>query len=254
MSNGNAGDRQRTWQRATRIELPRRFYQEVSVAERDAGLAVLLDGKPVLTPGRAALLLETRALAEAAAGEWQAQGEHIDPATMPLTRLINSALDGVRGREDEVVGDIVSYASSDLLCYRATHPAELARRQAEKWDPVLGSLADHLGATFTVVAGIAFQQQPEVSLSKVRQRVARERVLRLAAVHTMTTLTGSALLALAHADGKLDLSGAWAAAHIDEDWQIEQWGADAEARQRRAARFAEFEVAGLVLALTDPAG
>src|SRR5262245_61211151 len=134
--------------------LPKRFYQRVDVADRDGGFALLLDGKPVRTPGKRQLLLPSRALAEAVAEEWAAQKERIDPATMPLTKLANSAIDGVPGREDAVIGDILNYAGSDLLCYRAEGPRGLTETQRAHWDPVLDWVKSELGATFVIAGGI----------------------------------------------------------------------------------------------------
>jgi chaperone required for assembly of F1-ATPase len=231
--------------------LPRRFHKEVGVAAGPGGegFAILLDGKAVRTPAKAVLAVPTRALAEALAAEWEAQGQHIDPATMPLTRLVNSGLDGVRGREAEVRADMVSYAASDLLCYRACEPEALARRQAEHWDPVLAWSREVLGASFTVADGITPVEQPQAAKTAVARALAGYDAFALTALHVMTTLTGSALLALAHARGRLGAEEAWAAAHVDEDWQIGRWGEDAEAATRRQRRWLEMQAASRLLAL-----
>src|SRR5262245_3184479 len=133
---------------------PKRFYQRADLADRDGGFALLLDGKPVRTPGKRQLLLPSRGLAEAVAEEWRAQKERIDPVTMPLTKLANSAIDGVPGREDEVIGDILNYAGSDLLCYRAEGPRGLIEAKRAHWDPVLDWVKSELGATFVIAGGI----------------------------------------------------------------------------------------------------
>jgi chaperone required for assembly of F1-ATPase len=213
------------------------------------GYRVLLDGKPVRTPARALLALPTRALTEAVAGEWEAQQEHIDPAAMPLTRLANSAIDGVRGREAAVRADIVKYAASDLLCYRATEPNGLVRRQVETWDPVLAWARDALAAHLQVAKGVMPVTQPEAAQQAVARALDGQNAFALAALHVMTTLTGSALLALAHARGRLTAEQAWVAAHVDEDWQIGTWGEDAEAAARRLRRWSEMQAASRMLGL-----
>ena len=213
----------------------------------DAAFRLLLDGKPVRTPARKQLVLPVRGLAEAIAVEWESQKTRIDPATMPLTRLANSAIDGVTGREPEVRADIACYAGSDLVCYRAEAPSELVRRQSQAWDPVLAWAREALGASFHVARGIMPATQPAPAVHGVARAIEAHGAFELAALHVMTTLTGSALLALAHAGGRLTVDDAWAAAHVDEDWQIAQWGADDEATARRAVRYREFQAAALIV-------
>jgi chaperone required for assembly of F1-ATPase len=233
--------------------LRKRLYASVTIAAPDArsadGWRVLLDGKPMRTPAKAALALPTRTLAEAVASEWEAQGEHVDPATMPLTRLVNSAIDGVRGREVVVREDIVKYAGSDLVCYRAPEPEALVRRQAEHWDPILAWSRETLGATFVLAEGIMPVAQPEAAKAAVARALIDHDAFALAALHVMTTLTGSALLALAHALGRLDLDEVWEAAHVDEDWQIGTWGEDALAMARRERRQLDMQAASRMLKL-----
>jgi chaperone required for assembly of F1-ATPase len=234
--------------------LPKRFYKAVRVAEPPAGgeYRILLDGRPARTPRRAELALPTPALAEAVAAEWEAQGDHIDPASMPLTRLANSALEGVRGREAEVRADICRFAGGDLLCYRADGPRDLVQRQQAAWDPILSWGGDALGARFAVVEGIMPAAQPEEGGAAVTTALAGYDAFALTALHVMTTLTGSALLALAHARGRLSAEAAWDAAHVDEDWQIGRWGWDAEAKARRERRWREMQAASRLLALLAP--
>jgi chaperone required for assembly of F1-ATPase len=232
----------------------KRFYKTVSVAAAsgDAGQEehrILLDGRPMRTPAKGVLAVPTRVLAEAIAAEWEAQRDHIDPASMPLTRLVNSTLDGVRGREADVRGEIAKYAASDLVCYRAAEPEGLVRRQAELWDPVLAWSREVLGADFRVAEGLMPAAQPEAAQDAVARELATKDAFALAALHVMTTLTGSALLALAHAKGRLTAEAAWAAAHVDEDWQIAKWGEDAEASARRQRRWAEMEAASRLQSL-----
>jgi chaperone required for assembly of F1-ATPase len=228
---------------------PKRFYQRVDVADRDGGFALLLDGKPVRTPGKKPLLLPSRALAEAVAEEWRAQKERIDPATMPLTKLANSAIDGVPGREEDVIGDILNYAGSDLLCYRADGPGGLVEAQRKQWDPVLAWAKSALGAQLALAEGIVHVVQPQAAVDRLREALKAHDPFGLAALHVMTGLTGSALLALAVALGEMSAEEAWKAAHVDEDWQIAQWGDDAEAASRRAARWRDFDAAARSLGL-----
>ena len=232
-----------------RPSLPKRFYRAVTVSAGPEGARILLDGKPIRTPAKRELALPTAALAEAVAAEWEAQGTHIDPGTMPLTRLVNLALDGVAGREAEVRADIAKYAANDLLCYRAEAPAELVRRQAEAWDPILAWARSELDLQLTTAQGIVPVTQPEASIDTIAAALAGRDAYALAALHVITTLTGSAVLALAHGTGQLSAEAAWGAAHIDEDWQISQWGADREAEARRASRWAEMQAASRLLAL-----
>jgi chaperone required for assembly of F1-ATPase len=171
---------------------------------------------------------------------------------MPLTRLCNSAIDGVRGREAAVRADICAYARSDLLCYRAGEPEALVQRQRRAWDPVLDWAHAALGVRFAVAQGITPAPQPEACASAVAEALGPYDAFALAALHTMTTLTGSVLLTLAHARAHLTAEQAWAAAHVDEDWQIEKWGEDAEAKARRTRRWAEMQAASRLLALLGP--
>lgn len=245
------GDAARLRPGQTARVLPKRFYKAASAgaAPEGAGFHVLLDGRGMRTPAKAALVVPTLALAQAIAAEWQAQGEHIEPATMPLTRLVNSAIDGVRGREGEVRAEIVKYAASDLLCYRAGEPAGLAQRQGELWDPVLAWSRGTFGARFVVAEGVMPVLQPQEASAAIAAALDGLDALRLAAMHVMTSLTGSALLALAHARGRLSAEAAWTAAHVDEDWQIARWGEDAEASRRRRQRWDEMQAASRLLAL-----
>ena len=233
----------------SKMPLPKRFYAEVGVDERDGGHAVLLDGKPVRTPGRAVLLLPTQALARLVADEFASQGTEIDPATMPVTRLANPAVDGVSAEAKAVADEIVKYAGTDLLFYRASGPQPLVDRQVEAWDPVLDWFRRHLGTRFLLAEGVMHVEQPKESIDAIRRHVdERTDPFRIAAMHVMTTLTGSALLALAVEAGAWDVDTAWAAAHVDEDWNIENWGTDAEAQARRSYRKADMMASARTLA------
>lgn len=233
---------------AQRMPLPKRFYKEVSVGEGEGGFTILLDGRPVRTPARGLLAVPTRALAEAMAAEWAAQEAEINPFLMPLTRLVNVALDRVAPEAEAVRDEVVRYAGSDMLFYRAEGPQGLLGRQAAKWDPVLDWLSGTHGARFFLSEGVRHVAQPAEALERVSALVPQA-PLALAAVHSMTTLTGSALLALAVAHGVLDVEEAWSAAHVDEDWNRAQWGEDEIASARRTARRAEMDAAAKVLAL-----
>jgi chaperone required for assembly of F1-ATPase len=229
----------------------KRFYQDVAIKDEGGGAALLLDGNPVRTPGKRPLLLPTRALAEAVAEEWRAQGDRIDPRTMPLTKLANSVIDGVAGREQGVIDDIMAHASSDLLCYRAQGPRGLIEAQAKHWDPVLAWAREALGAPLFLAEGVVHVAQPETSLDRLKEQLASRDAFSLAALHIMTSLTGSALLALAVLLGRLSPEEAWEAAHVDEDWQISQWGEDAEAKARRENRWRDFAAAAHTLKLLE---
>ncbi|MGQ0456526.1 MAG: ATP12 family chaperone protein [Hyphomicrobium sp.] len=228
----------------------KRFYKNAAIDKND-GFRVLLDGRTVRTPAKRALALPTEALAAGVAAEWAAQGEWIDPATMPFTRFANTAIDSVADALDAVAADIAAYASSDLLCYRAEAPVELIAAQSARWNPVLEWAGHALGAQFRVAAGVKHVAQPPGAIERVAEALGPHDAFRLTAVHVLTTLTGSALLALAHARGRLTPDEAWLAAHVDEDYQIGLWGEDYEAALRRKARRAEFEAACRFLAARD---
>jgi chaperone required for assembly of F1-ATPase len=229
---------------AKKPSLPKRFYQEVTVVpDERGGVSVRLDGKPIRTPGKAPLVLPNAALAEAVAAEWRAQGERITPHTMPLTKLANSVIDGVKGCEAEVVGDMLGYAGSDLICYRADGPEALTVAQARRWDPLVAFAEKKLKAPLRLAHGLVHVQQPRTSLEAIRERLETFDAWGLAALHVLTGLTGSALVALAVALGELTPEEAWDAAHVDEDWQISQWGEDAEAAERRKRHFRDFAAA-----------
>ncbi len=231
----------------------RRFYKTAQAAETAGGFIVELDGKTLKTPAGQTLLLPTLALAKAIAGEWDAQGEHLALDGLRLTRLANSVVDGVIGREADVRADIAQYGASDLTCYRAPAPFELAQRQAAAWDPVLAWATDTHGIALLVTEGVTFCEQPEGSLARLRSRLDRLDAFALGSLSVMTSLLGSAVLALAHAEGRLNTASAWASAHVDEEWQSSQWGEDYEARRRRERRFEEFDAASRFYRLSGTA-
>jgi chaperone required for assembly of F1-ATPase len=221
--------------------LPKRFYKSVSVEPSGDLFAVKLDGRPVRTPGKALLALPNEAAARLVAEEFDAQAETIDPMTMPVLRLVNTAVDGVAADPQAVLEDILRFASSDLLCYRADGPQGLVERQNAAWDPPIDWARSELGVRFNLAEGVIHVEQPRETIAVLGAHVSRRGdPLRLAALHVMTTLTGSALLALGVEAGRIDPEEGWTAAHVDEDWQIEHWGHDAEAMARRAQRKRDF--------------
>jgi chaperone required for assembly of F1-ATPase len=238
--------------RSMRPRLRRRFYEAASVVEGEGGFARTLDGRPVKTPAGRALAAPVCAIAEAIADEWRAQGEHVDPATMPLTRLANSIIDGVADTPAPVADEIAKFLSSDLVFYRADSPERLVTRQSQTWDPLIAWARDELGARFVLGEGVVFVKQPAEALAAARAALPQDlasapNVWRLGALNAITTLTGSALIALAMLYGRLSVEEAWAAAHVDEDWNMETWGQDTLALERRSARFAEMQAAARVL-------
>lgn len=231
-----------------KAELPKRFYSEVTLAPTDDGFAVLLDGRPVKTPGRRPLAVPMRRAAEVVAAEWDAQRERIDPATMPMTRLVNTVVEAIADDPIPVRDDLARYIETDLLFYRAGTPERLVARQQELWDPVLDWARDSFGARYLLTEGVMHVAQPPAAIAAFRDRLAGiDDPFKVAAMHQATTLTGSALLALALAEGHLSAEDVWQRAHVDEDWNIEQWGADDEASARRELRWQEMQVAAVLL-------
>ncbi len=227
--------------------LPKRFYKDAT-AGAAAPFPVLLDGRQIKTPKKRPLVLPTRPLADAIAEEWQAQTDVIEPATMPLTRFANTTIDAVVDSIDAVADDITAYAGSDLVCYRAEAPQQLVESQSEHWDPIVAWANETLDAQFRVVPGVMHVAQPEASLEAFSKALPRD-AFNLSGLHVLTTLTGSALIALALFRQWMSPEAAWKAAHVDEDYQIALWGEDAEAIARRRGRRAEFDAANRFLTL-----
>jgi chaperone required for assembly of F1-ATPase len=236
-----------TAQRLARRETPRRFYKKAEAGTLGEAFAVLLDGKVAKTPGRKPLAVPQRPLAEALAAEWEAQGERLEPASMPLTRIVNAAIDRVAGEIAAVRADVVKYAGTDLICYRAEGPQSLVDTQEAAWSPIIGWARQALGARFILAAGIVHVKQNASALTAIDHVLRPLDALSLAALHTVTTLTGSVVIALALHRGQLSVEEAWVAAHIDEDWQMAQWGKDDAALARRAFRWREMVAAALIL-------
>lgn len=212
----------------------KKFYKTVAVEPREGGHAVLLDGKPIRTPAGQALLAPTRALAERIAAEWRGQGEKVRPVTMPMTQLLNTALDRMGpGRiRDEAVAEIADYAATDLVCFRVSEPPALAARQREVWQPLLDWLAERHGAALSATGALAAPKHAPEALERIAAAVAARDPIGLAALHLATGALGSAVIALALADGRMDADAAFRAAHLDDLYQIETWGEDKEALDR----------------------
>ena len=218
--------------------LPKRFYKDVKIG---GDRSILLDGRSVKTPMKAKLNLPTVTLAEAVADEWRAQEKFINPALMPLTKLAKTAIDRAGTQRPHVAGEVVAFAANDLVCYRAGEPSELLALQAGHWNPVLYWAQSALDAAFKATVGVTHVPQSPAALEAVEQYIAGLDDFTLTAVHNAMTLTGSALLALMLQARAISAKAAWAAAHVDEDFQIGQWGEDFEAVARRAFRKTEFD-------------
>jgi chaperone required for assembly of F1-ATPase len=227
---------------------PKRFWKEVSIVESEGGYGILIDGRPTRTPNKHPHRLPSLALAEALAAEWRGVGDYLDPNDMPLTRILNTALEGVAPRLNETADDIAQYAGSDLLCYRAISPVRLVEKQNALWDPVLDWALEKHRWRFNLAAGVMHVPQPQETLVDIQDHIRKiADPLRLAALHVATTLTGSAVLALALAEKAFRAEAIWTAAHVDEDVQMAIWGQDEEALARRARRLTEFNAAALFL-------
>ena len=232
--------------RTSRTPRRKRFYTEAGVGEADGGFTITLDGKPIKTPSGKVVLAPKRAIADTIAAEWSAQGESIVPVTMPMTRFANSVVQSVVERAELVADDIAKYLGSDLLFYRAGHPEALVAKEAAHWDPIVFWAADALGAHFMLAEGINYVRQPDAAIAAARAAFPGD-PWSIAALHVVTTLTGSALLALALAHGVREPAEIWTAAYVDEDFNTEQWGLDEEVAARRAVRLVDFEAATRIL-------
>jgi chaperone required for assembly of F1-ATPase len=234
-------------------ERVKRFYKQVSAsAASDGGCTVLLDGKPIKTPARATLTLPSQALAEAVAEEWRGQGDAIDMQAMPLTRLAFAAIDTVSADRARIAEQALRFGGSDLVCYRAEAPPDLAAQQAAAWDPLLDWLAEEHRARLSMATGIAFIEQPADALLALEQAVWRHDDFALAGLHAVATITGSLVLALALSGARLSAAEAFALAMLDEDFQAEKWGRDAEAEQRRTRLLSNLTAAERFLRVNTP--
>ena len=227
----------------------KRFYTTVTITPADEGHSILLDGRGVKTPQRATLAPPTLALAEAVAAEWDAQVETIDPRAMPLTGISNAAIDQVTPDPQTFVNMVAVYGETELLCYRAETPEVLVARQAAIWDPLLGWARERYDVGFTLVTGIMHQPQPAETVARLAQAVAALDPFRLSALQPIVTISGSLVASLALLEGHIDPVQAFDTTHLDELWQVEQWGEDTLAAQARNARRHDFEAAARFLTL-----
>jgi len=227
----------------------KRFYKTAEAVPAAGGVAILLDGRSVKTPGREALKVPTEELAEAIAAEWNGQGEDIDPRSMPLTGLANAAIDRVTPDPAAFAGNLAAYGEGDLLCYRAEGPRPLAERQSAQWDVLLDWARKRFAIEFETVCGVMHRSQPPATVSRLAAAVAARDPFRLAGLSPLVTVSGSLVIALALAEGAISLEDGWAAATLDETWQAEQWGEDPLAAAAIAARRHDFDAAYRFLTL-----
>lgn len=227
----------------------KRFYRKATVAPVAEGFTVLLDGKTLRTPAKNELIVASRALAEAIAAEWQGQEATVKPLALPLTRLVSTAIDRVAPRHNEIVAEVTKYAGTDLLCYRAATPAELAARQHALWQPLLDWADARFDARLVVTHSITPVAQPTEALAALERAVAAHGAMELMALHLATTACGSLILGLALLAGRLSPAEAFAAAELDESFEIERWGEDPEQTARRAALEEDIALAARFAAL-----
>ena len=234
-------------QQLDKVELPKRFYKEVAAGPLDDGFVVTLDGRQTRTPGKVAIAVPAASIATAMAEEWSAQGEFIDATTMPMVRLVNSAVESGETMIPSFRDEVVKFAANDLLLYRADSPQELVSEQEMVWDNALETLARHFGVRFEPTTGIIHQAQPQATLDRLAESLAAENLLTLTALVSITGLTGSGLLAIGLLHKLFSPEQVWKAAHVDEDYQVSQWGQDEEAAERRAKRRVDFDTAAFAV-------
>lgn len=230
-------------QQLDKVELPKRFYKEVAAGPLDDGFVVTLDGRQTRTPGKVAIAVPAASIATAMAEEWSAQGEFIDATTMPMVRLVNSAVESGETMIPSFRDEVVKFAANDLLLYRADSPQELVSEQEMVWDNALETLARHFGVRFEPTTGIIHQAQPQATLDRLAESLTAENLLTLTALVSITGLTGSGLLAIGLLHKLFSPEQVWKAAHVDEDYQVSQWGQDEEAAERRDKRRVDFGTA-----------
>lgn len=222
--------------------LPKRFYKQAEAGTAPGGYTVRLDGKNIKTPLQNALIVPTATMAAAMAAEWEAQAEEVNPAAMPLNQLVNTMLDKATGHERAAMNaEIVKYAGSDLVCYFATHPADLLARQEAVWHPLINWIFDEYGVVLKTVQGIQYINQPADDMAIVKERVAGLSPADFTVVQAVTGLTGSAVIGLAVCAGRLGAQQAFEAAGVDETYQLEKWGEDKLARDKLNHLLSELE-------------
>jgi chaperone required for assembly of F1-ATPase len=236
-------------QHLNKVELPKRFYKDVAAGAADGGFTVTLDGRQVRTPGKKIpIIVPAASIATIMAEEWAGQGEFIDPAIMPMVRLVNSAIESGEAMTPAFREEVIKFAGSDLMLYRAESPQELVSEQEVIWDNALTTLARHFGVSFQPTMGITHQSQPKPTLDRLAEALETENLLTMTALVSITGLTGSGLLSIGLLHKLFSPDLVWKSAHIDEDYQISQWGEDEEAAERRAKRRVEFDTAVAVVA------
>jgi len=229
----------------------KRFWKEVSVERESSGWAIRLDQRPVRTPARASLVVPSEPLAEAIADEWRPVGEMIDSRAMPLTGLANAAIDRIAPEPHAFVAGIATYAEADLACYRSDWPPELVSRQAQSWDELLAWGRRRYDVDFSTTSGLLHVPQPQATIDRLSQAVAELDAFHLAGLSPLVTAGGSLLAALAVLEKALTPEEAWDAVSIDDRWQLEQWGADSEARAALENRRKDFLAAARFLDLLE---
>ena len=229
----------------------KRFWKSAAAVKSAGGYAVELDGRPVKTPARAELAVPTSALAEAIAAEWNDSPEEVDPRTMPLTGLANAAIDRVASDKDAFAAGLARYGESDLTCYRAEGPETLVKRQTESWDALLGWARRRYDVDFATCSGVMHVPQPEETVRKLGHAVAMLDAFRLAGLSPLVTIGGSLVAGLAVLEKMMPATEAWEAVSLDDRWQMEQWGADAEAEAALDARRRDFLAGARFLELLD---
>lgn len=240
-------------QHLNRVELPKRFYKDVAAGPVDGGFVVTLDGRPVKTPGlKKPVVVPAAAIVTAMAAEWAAQQEFINPATMPMMRLINSAIESGEEMIPAFRDEVIKFAAGDMMLYRAESPQPLQAAQELAWDKALTVLARHFGVSFQPTFGIIHQTQPKATLDRLAESLGEEGLITLTALVSITGITGSGLLAIGLLHQLFTPEQVWSAAHVDEDFQISQWGEDEEAADRRAKRRVEFDIAVAVVDALRP--
>ncbi len=230
---------------------PKRFYQSAAAIKVAGGYHITLDAKPVRTPGGKTVLVQNKALGEALAAEWEAQKTYIELTGMGLNQLVNSAIDAGASELAALAGELAAYGESDLLCYRAEGPPALVARQAAAWDPLLDWAWTRYGARLRVTQGIVPIAQDATALTALRARIARADPFQLCALRAAVGIGGSLIVGLAISDRHLNIERAWQLVNIDEDWQREKWGEDAQAAANRAGAFAAFAMAGHMLQMLE---
>ena len=229
----------------------KRFYKQATSGEIEGGFTVLLDGRAIKTPAKAALVLPSVALADAIAAEWDAQEEEVAPQTMPLMRYAATAIDRVTPQRQQVIDDLSAYGETDLVCYRATYPEKLVNKQSEAWDPLVEWVKEAHDVKLTVVDGVGYVAQDPKSLQQMKSVLEAQSDLQLAAIHDIVSLSGSLVVSLAVMAGKLDAEEAFEISELDETHVIEEWGEDSEAADRRTNNKASLVSAVEFLKLCD---